>query len=167
MFLVIRSAVALAIAIVKPSSDSRTPPYRPSIVGRIPIFGKEPRSRFTGGLETSEARSAMKPCYFAVGLRVSGAPMRLLFGNRRSSFIMRVMVMIVDDGRGEVIGVRCSVFGVRSYEYPSHRFTDLRIYSNCFRKSGGALQRQASMSKSSSSSVPTASMRTRTAGKPL
>src|SRR4051794_30665758 len=58
-FAEISSAVALAIAMVNPSSDSRTPPYLPSIVGRMPTLGNEPRRRFVGGLGTSDARSAM------------------------------------------------------------------------------------------------------------
>ncbi len=32
------------------SSDSRTPPRRPSMVGRMPILGMSPSSRLTGGL---------------------------------------------------------------------------------------------------------------------
>jgi hypothetical protein len=41
-----KSAVERAIFMVCSSSDSRTPPRRPSMVGRIPILGSEPRKRF-------------------------------------------------------------------------------------------------------------------------
>src|SRR5689334_5000630 len=38
----INFAAALAMSMVCFSNDSRTPPRRPSIVGRIPILGAEP-----------------------------------------------------------------------------------------------------------------------------
>src|SRR5258707_653028 len=66
------AAVARAIAITCPSSDSRTPPYRPSIVGRMPIFGSEPRSRFTGGFVFIFAMLAIREPSFPV--RVSRHP---------------------------------------------------------------------------------------------
>jgi hypothetical protein len=39
-------ATLFAIAIVALSSDSRTPFLRPSIVGRMPIFGRDPVNLF-------------------------------------------------------------------------------------------------------------------------
>ena len=45
----ISSAVAFAMAMVWASSDSRTPRRRPSMAGRMPIFGRPPCSRFAGG----------------------------------------------------------------------------------------------------------------------
>src|ERR1035437_5118242 len=41
----INFAADLAMSIVCFSSDSRTPPSRPSIVGRMPILGREPLKR--------------------------------------------------------------------------------------------------------------------------
>ena len=49
MLLVISSATAFAMAMVWPSRDSRTPRRRPSMAGRMPIFGRLPCSRFAGG----------------------------------------------------------------------------------------------------------------------
>jgi len=37
------------MAIVWLSNDSRTPPHRPSMAGRMPILGMSPMSRFAGG----------------------------------------------------------------------------------------------------------------------
>ena len=41
-------ATALAMFMVVASSDSRTPSRRPSMVGRMPIFGMSPMRRFLG-----------------------------------------------------------------------------------------------------------------------
>ena len=42
-------AAVRAMPIVCSSSDSRTPPHRPSMVGRMPILGMAPMSRLMGG----------------------------------------------------------------------------------------------------------------------
>src|SRR4051794_6282215 len=67
------AAVDRAIPITCPSSDSRTPPYRPSIVGRIPIFGSEPRRRFTGGLVFMFAMLAIEGFPFSYESQEGGA----------------------------------------------------------------------------------------------
>jgi hypothetical protein len=41
-------AAVFAISMVWFSSDSRTPLRRPSMAGRIPIFGRVPRKRWVG-----------------------------------------------------------------------------------------------------------------------
>jgi hypothetical protein len=58
-------AVRWAMPIVNPSRDSRTPPHRPSMTGRIPTFGNGPRSLFTGGFIFIEERSAIGSDYLA------------------------------------------------------------------------------------------------------
>jgi hypothetical protein len=54
-------ATFCAIPIVWPSNDSRTPPNRPSMVGRMPILGIAPRRRLTGGLMFMTALGSENP----------------------------------------------------------------------------------------------------------